>query len=217
VALLASLDIGDGPDVWARLGFRVDTGVTRVDGVEHRLGVTGSGITAWSLAGVELGGADVDGLPTTVQDPDWVPAEPLTPRQPNGVVGLDHVVVATPDHARSVAAFEAIGLELRRVRETASYGAPMLQAFFRLGPVILELVGPGEANGDGPARFFGLAWTCADLDATAAVLGAALGAPKAAVQTGRQIATLRRDAGSRVAMAFMSPTRPGAPEDERLA
>ena len=32
----------------------------------------------------------------------------------------------------------------------------MTQVFFRLGEVILELVGPPEPAGDGPARFYGL-------------------------------------------------------------
>ena len=45
----------------------------------------------------------------------------------------------------------------------------MRQTFFRLGPVILELVGPPQPDGDGPARFWGIAFTVADLDATAAL------------------------------------------------
>ena len=35
----------------------------------------------------------------------------------------------------------------------------MRQTFFRLDEVILELIGPAEPAGDGPARFFGLALT----------------------------------------------------------
>jgi hypothetical protein len=72
--------------------------------------------------------------------------------------------------------------------------------------VVVELVGPDEANGDGPAAFFGLAVTVADLDATVAHLGDAISRPKEAVQSGRWIATLRhRDLGLSVATAFMSP------------
>jgi hypothetical protein len=44
-----------------------------------------------------------------------------------------------------------------------------------------------------------------DLDATAAALGERLGAVKDAVQPGRRIATLRRQAGAGVPLAFMSP------------
>jgi hypothetical protein len=49
----------------------------------------------------------------------------------------------------------------------------------------------------------------ADLDATAALLGDLLGAPKVAVQPGRRIATVRADAGLGVPVAFMSGEPPG--------
>ena len=227
--LIAALDIADAPPVWTGLGFTVDGGVAWADGVAHRLGCDGKGIVGWSLAGVTLppGAEDLDGLPTTAtagEEPagsGWggeaatvtgSGSEASGATHPNGVIGLDHVVVATPDHGRSIAALEAAGLVLRRNRETGSYGAPMLQGFFRLGPVILEVIGPVEPSGDGPAGFFGLAWTCASLDATGSWLGSRLHAPKDAVQAGRRIATLDRHAGSRVAMAFMSPVPAGSPQ-----
>jgi hypothetical protein len=210
VAALTALDIAEPADIWETLGFVVSraadesTATVWVDGVAHRLGSPGKRIAGWSLWGVDLpvGTCDVDGLPTTIVDE---PDAEATPEHPNGVVGLDHLVVAAPDHPRTVAALEAIGLRLLRTRETATYGAPMRQAFFRLGPVILEVVGGGEPSGDGPAGFFGLAWTAGDLDATSAWLGPRLHPAKDAVQDGRRIATLGRSAGTRVSMAFMSP------------
>jgi hypothetical protein len=82
----------------------------------------------------------------------------------------------------------------------------MRQLFFRLGEVILEVVGQPDVAGAGDPGFFGLAITVADLDATARSLGEHLGTPKDAVQAGRRIATLRhRDIGMSVATAFMSP------------
>ena len=204
VPLLASLDVSDPADVWTDLGFATHGGVTVVDGVSHRHGAPGKGITGWTLWGASLppGADEMEGLPTSVAD--GPPPAPLTPEHPNGVTGLDHVVVFTPDLARSVSAFERVGMVVLRTRDADSYGAPMRQAFFRLGPVILEVVGPQEPSGDGPARFFGLAWTCDDLDSTGRWLGDRLHPPKDAVQDGRRIATLDRAAGSRVAMAFMS-------------
>ncbi|MEA2424509.1 MAG: hypothetical protein QOH13_919, partial [Thermoleophilaceae bacterium] len=44
----------------------------------------------------------------------------------------------------------------------------------------------------------------ADMDVTAAALGDRLGSPRDAVQQGRTIATLGREAGSSVPLAFMS-------------
>ena len=39
------------------------------------------------------------------------------------------------------------------------YGFAARQTFFRMGEVILELIGGDEPTGDGPAMFFGLAYT----------------------------------------------------------
>ena len=82
----------------------------------------------------------------------------------------------------------------------------MRQVFFRLGEVILELIGQIDSAGEGDPGFFGLAITVDDLDAPAALLGEHLGTAKDAVQEGRRIATLRhRELGMSVATAFMSP------------
>ena len=118
----------------------------------------------------------------------------------NGVTTIDHIVVTSPDDERTISALQAVGLEPRRTRAHGS----MRQTFFRLGPVILELVGPSEPNDDGPARFWGIAFTVDDLDATAAFLGEHLGPVKDAVQPGRRIASLRKQAGLAVPIAFMS-------------
>jgi hypothetical protein len=197
VALFTALDIADGPGAWASLGFDVSSGCAWVDDVAHHLGAAGSGVVAWELTGVEVAGDELDGIPTRVVTPGPRERHP----HPNGVTGLDHVVVMSPDHRRTVDAFTGAGLEARRTRDLGKRA----QTFFRLGPVILELVGPKAPGGEGPAAIFGLAWTCADLAETAAHLGDRLHRAKPAVQAGRTIATLDKGAGSTVAMAFMSP------------
>jgi hypothetical protein len=199
VAELAALLVGDAPAVWTDLGFIVDDDAAHVSGVRHVLGGEKRGVRDWSLRGVDVEGIDglAFGLPVA-------PAAP-TPDHPNGVVGLDHLVVLTPDLRRTIDAIEAAGIDLRRVRDSGTYGAPMRQAFFKLGDVVLEVVGSAEPNGDGAPRFYGLAWTCRDLDETAAFFGDRLHAAKDAVQPGRRIATLDKTAGSSVSMAFMSP------------
>ncbi len=206
---LDELVVGDAPDAWRNAGFTVDDeDGCRIGTVRIRLVGRGDGkrIRSWGLRGVRLDprSPDVDGL-VTCEVP--VGREPGTPADHhNGARLIDHIVVATPDMARSVRAFEAIGLDVRRVRDTdaATYGASMRQTFFRLGEVILEVIGPAEPAGDGPAQFFGLAINVADLDALPAQYGDQLGHIKAAVQPGRRIATLRhRDLGLSVAIAFM--------------
>jgi hypothetical protein len=56
-------------------------------------------------------------------------------------------------------------------------------------------------------RFWGLTLVVDDLDAAAARLGDRVGPVKDAVQKGRRIATLRREAGLGVPVALMSPRR----------
>ena len=120
---------------------------------------------------------------------------------PNGVAGIDHVVLMSPDLDRTVEELRADGFELRRMREGETPGGSMRQAFFRIGEPILEVVQAPEGTSvardpDGPARLWGVAFRVDDLDQTAATLGDLVGTPRDAVQPGRRIATLGRRPGS---------------------
>ena len=199
--------VGDPPETWEAAGYGVDAdGTCRIGTVRVRLVGRDGGkrILGWSLRDVPedaFDGGRLDGLPTTRST--QAPAVPAT--HPNGATSIDHVVLLSPDLARTTAALGAVGLEPRGERETDTYGAPMRQVFFRLGEVILELIGGTEA-GEGDPGFFGLAVTVEDLDAASELLGSHLGAAKDAVQEGRRIATLRhRELGMSVATALMSP------------
>ena len=199
--------VGDPPEAWEAAGYAVDADATcRIGAVRVRLVGRDGGkrILGWSLRDVPaagLAGDRLDGLPTTRSTA--APVDPAT--HPNGASYIDHVVLLSPDLARTTDALAQVGLEPRGERETDTYGAPMRQVFFRLGQVILELIG-GPDPGEGDPGFFGLAVTVEDLDATAELLGDHLGAAKDAVQEGRRIATLRhRELGMSVATAFMSP------------
>jgi len=197
---LAALDVATDSATWRALGFTIDENdVCAVDGVAIRLGRAGRKISGWALAGVP-GGVEVDGLPT-------VPAPPPADRasHSNGTVALDHLVVMSPDPDRTLKALAVHGIEPRRQRHTDQYGPPFTQTFFRLGRPILELIGPATPAGPEPARFYGVAFTVDDLAATSALLGDRLGRIKDAVQPGRRIATLRREAGAGIPLAFMSP------------
>lgn len=200
MAEIASLSIGDPPELWEDLGFVVDEGGSWISGICHRLGVAGRGVSAWTLRD----GGGIAELP--LDDGPAPPARP-TPSHRNGVIALDHVVIGTPDLARTIDAFESVGVRLRRTRDTGTPDRPTRQAFFRLGETIAEVVGPPNRSSPGPAGFYGLAFTVADLDATASFLGERLRPAKEAVQPGRRIATLDRAVGSTVPLAFMSSGR----------
>ena len=200
VSEIALLAVGDPPGLWNDLGFVVDDGASWVSGIRHQLGASGKGVVAWTLRGAN----GLSELPVAEGTP---PEARPTPDHPNGVITLDHVVIGTPDLGRTIDAFESAGIRLRRTRDAGTPDRPTRQAFFRLGETIAEIVGSPTGSSPGPARFYGLAFTVADLDATATFLGDRLRPAKEAVQPGRRIATLDRAVGSSVPLAFMSGER----------
>jgi len=200
VATIDELGIGDSPDAWRAIGFEVDDdGCCRVGSVRIRLGGEGTGITSWTLHDVPSDLTDVDGVVSRLALPAHQP--PSSPAvHSNGVTRIDHLVFMTPDLPRTTGALVALGLDVRRERDAGAFQ----QVFFRLGEVILELVGPAEV-GPGPASLWGLTFAVDDLDATAAFLGDRIGRVKDAVQPGRRITTLRgKEIGISPAVAFMS-------------
>lgn len=190
------LRVADSPDAWRAIGFTVDDDVCQVGTVRVRLGGTGTGITEWSHRGLPAGVSEIDGI-TTVSS-DQPAGEPGVHH--NGVTRIDHLVLMTPDLPRTTAALVAVGLDVRRERDAGAFE----QVFFRLGEVILEVVGPKEA-GPGPSSLWGLTFAVDDLNATAAFLGDRVGRVKDAVQPGRRITTLRgKEIGISPAVAFMT-------------
>jgi catechol 2,3-dioxygenase-like lactoylglutathione lyase family enzyme len=215
---IEQLTIADAPESWAALGFAVDGDRCRVGAVELRLAGrdAGRGLVGWSLRG--LAGDDdaalaLDGLPTTrAEASGGEPTDPPAPAppHPNGITRIDHVVAVSPDLDRTVTALQAARLDLRRIREQPTPAGAPRQAFFRLGAEILEAIQePAEVSaraggGDRPAFFWGIALRSDDLDATVAWLGANVSEIRDAVQPGRRIASLRREAGLALPVALMT-------------
>lgn len=201
---IADLLVADRPEVWRAAGFSVDAdGVSRVGTVRVRLlgDEAGKGVVGWSLRDVPAGTTDLDGIPTTASTEQA--EQPSS--HPNGATRVDHVVLLTPHLARTVQALEGLGLDVRRERDGELGGSPMRQVFFRLGEVLLEVVGAPDVVGEGPARLWGLTHRVADIDVAAALLGEHAGPVKDAVQPGRRITTLRtRELGMSVRTALIS-------------
>lgn len=203
---LDSLEVGDHPAAWAAAGFRVDGDEVHVGTVRVLCLADGAGHDRWRLRADEEVAvpATVDGIATAVVAADAPAFEPAT--HPNRVVGFDHVVLRSPDLDRTTEALGALGLDLRRTRVLGKGADAFEQRFFRLGEVILELVGPAVAAGAGPCRIWGYAVVTEDIDASAEVLGERCSAPKEAVQAGRRIATVRtRELGIGPTIALMTP------------
>ncbi|GEB14253.1 glyoxalase [Pimelobacter simplex] len=213
VLAVEELEIADPPGPWADAGFTLaDDGTCRVGDVRLRFTgrerERGTGIVGWSLRGLPEGWAagDLDGVPTA---PGTTPADVPAgrpPEHPNGATVIDHVVLLTPDLARTRAALAAIGADERRVRDGAMGGAAVRQVFYRWGEVVVEVVGAPDGHGEGPASLWGVTFAVADIDAAAALLGERAGPVKDAVQPGRRITTVRhRDLGLSVRTALISP------------
>ena len=171
-----------------------------------RIRLEGSGTRLrWALRHPAL--LDLDGLPTERSEE---PVPEPAPVHPNGVERLDHVVAFSGDLDRTVSSLRGAGLDLRRLREGPTPAGSMRQAFFRLGETILEVVEhppdvPAAADRDAPSRFYGLAFLVDDIRPAAELLGDRLGEVRDAVQPGRRIATVRREAGLGLPVALMTP------------
>lgn len=200
---LHSLDTGDEPGAWSDAGFTLEDGQLVVGTVRIRCLGDGGGHDRWVLrAARPPDHDDVDGIATT-----WTHgADPEPGTHPNGVTRFDHVVLRSPDLDRTTEALGALGLDLRRIRDVDLGEQSVQQRFFRMGEVILELVGPPAPTGDGPCRIWGYAFVTEDIDAATAHLGDRCCAAKEAVQPGRRIATVRtRELGIGPTIALMTP------------
>jgi hypothetical protein len=200
------VEVADPADAWMQAGFSVDSdAVCRIGGVRIRLAGRGrgTGIVGWSLRGLPSDNSlhDLDGIPTTRSDA--VAAAPA--EHANGVTAIDHVVLLSPDLGRTVESLATVGVEPRRERDGQLGGRPIRQIFFRLGEVIIEVVGPPETASEGASTLWGITYVVADIDATAAYFGDRTAPVREAVQPGRRITTLRHhELGMSVRSAMIS-------------
>jgi hypothetical protein len=178
--ILSEIRVAAGRAAWAAAGFSVTAGSMPVGDVSIEFVDGEGGIVDWTLAD------DAPDLPPTAHA--------------NGVTEIDHVVMLTPSLERTIEDLEGQGIELRRIRDGDTGMGTYRQAFFRVGRPILEVV-----EADDPVRFWGITFTTADIDAAAELLGDRLGRVKDAVQPGRRIATVRREAGLGLPVALISP------------
>jgi hypothetical protein len=202
---LDALEVGDEPDAWVAAGFTVSGDEVVVGTIRIRCLGDGGGADRWRLRtdeGAPPPPTDVDGLATSTTHED--PPPPVS--HPNRVVAFDHVVLRSPDLDRTTEALGGLGLDLRRTRDLGDGDRAFQQRFFRLGDVILELVGPARPAGDGPCSIWGYALVSDDIDASAEVLRDRCSPPKDAVQPGRRIATIRTsELGIGPTLALMTP------------
>ena len=206
---LRRLLVGDDPESWTAAGFTVRGDSTTIGSIGLRFLPEAErgeqrGVIGWELTDIDDG--SIDGLLSIATDTE--PPEPI--EHPNRVSRIDHVVVNTPDLDRTIGSLRGFGFSPRRTRDVP--GADRRQVFLWAGETILEVVGPTEPAGTGPASIWGLALTTDDMEEAVALLGDRMTEPKPAVQPGRHIATIKTgELGVTPALALMTPHDPDAP------
>lgn len=165
------------------------------------------GLQSWALCvdASESRTKTIDGLATNFVD-HVPPAPDLNDVSSGGprldIVGVDHVVINTPDLQRTSDAIAlATGAQLKRVRDA---GGDVQQGFHRLGGVVIEIVSSPKMP-PGVATFWGFVLTVDNIDAMYDFVGPdVLSEPKPAVQPGRRIATFRSGAHLGLPCALMT-------------
>lgn len=115
---------------------------------------------------------------------------PLTSAAGAGVLGLDHIVIRTPDPERAAALYGArLGLGMRLDREVM--GRRLM--FFRCGDAVVEIV-HDSAMTDGSDKLWGVSWRVANAEAAHARLAAAgldVSEVRAGAKPGTRVFTVR--------------------------
>lgn len=205
---VAEFVIGGLTDPWTAIGIHFSAeGLANVGNTwlrcDKRLP---PGLHSWALCDAPREISSIDGLATTyVEDVPALNIESVNQTLGSfqlAILGVDHVVVNTPDLQRTSDALAgATGAPLKRVRDA---GNGVQQGFHRLGGVIVEIVSAPHTL-IGPAVFWGLVFVADDLDAVFNHVGPdVLSPPKPAVQPGRYIATFRSAAQLGVPCALMT-------------
>ncbi len=199
---VGELVIASAVEPWQTIGLQVSGGVARIGGIALRFVPVGAdgreGVVSWGLVGSPTDAIGIDGLAThhLEEAPEGGRGHALD------IVGFDHLVVMTSSLERTCGAIEAAtGEPLKRIREAGV----IRQGFHRMGELIVEVVESPQVTAP-TASFWGFVWNVADLHATCDQLGPDVTPlPKAAVQPGRFIASVRAAVGLGLPLALMSP------------
>ena len=200
---LVSLRAGGDTRCWKELGLAFRNATSRLGDVAFVVDGDTPALLDWTLTGDRDATVSIDGITTHLVSTD--PGLPDVPDTigPTTGVRLDHVVINTDDGDRTSAAIHReLGAELRRVREV---GKGVQQRFHTLDNTVLEIISGPHITEPG-ASLWGMVLSVTDIDALFAHLGPdALSPPKAAVQEGRRISTVRANVGLGIPFAVMTP------------
>lgn len=202
-ARISELVVGGRAQNWALIGIAFDLiHCASLGDVALRLDTSlEPGLHSWVLHGADVNVTNIDGVATSHAIGEFQNAASVQADFDLGVIGVDHVVINTPDLMRtSDALTAATAAPLKRVRDV---GNKMQQGFHRLGSVVVEIVTAPPMH-PGPASLWGFVLNVKDIYAVADHVGPdVLSIPKPAVQAGKLIATFRSSVGLGVPLALM--------------
>lgn len=188
---LEAVEIAADPDAWRGCGFDVPPdAVFGAGGVAVQVAETGAGVRirlSRPVAGLDR--CEAAAAPQSVH--------------PNGVTGIDHIVLATGSADEITAALVAAGAELRATRQARFGEIEAEQRFFPLPGGMIELVcAPSWPR---PAAVWGITFECADPAGVAQRWPEFVPAPHDALQPGRTITTVTEEARLGTRVALISP------------
>ena len=202
-ARISELVVGGRAQNWALIGISFDvSNCAALGDVALRLDKSlEPGLHSWVLHGADVDLTNIDGIATSHAIGDSQIAASVQSDFDLGVIGVDHVVINTPDLMRtSDALTAATGAPLKRVRDA---GNNVQQGFHRLASVVVEIVTSPTMH-PGPASLWGFVLNVKDIYAVANHVGQdVLSIPKPAVQAEKLIATFRSSVGLGVPLALM--------------
>lgn len=136
--------------------------------------------------------AVANALGLDIRQSDGRSTEAARRRCPESAFSVDHVVLRTGDADACIELFAGrLGIRLALDRTVPEWGGRML--FFRGGRLTLEVIQSGEADAV-ENRFWGIAYQCADIEATVACLrgnGVALSDVREGRKPGTRVATVK--------------------------
>ncbi len=202
--VLDRLDLPGTADAWQRCGFAVERQGFVAGAIAIRVGEREEGEPAWGFSTRSVGTDELCGIVFTDQAVRRATSDRA---HPNGVVAVDHVVVASDRPAAARSDFEAAGFEPRRPATRGSGEDERSEVFFWSGSTLIELVGPVSEAGDGLPRatIWGVTFVVNDIAALSRLEGNPVDDPRSAVQLGRQIAIARAELRLGLAVAFITP------------
>ena len=202
-ARVSELVVGGEAQNWGLIGISFDVNnFAALGDVALRLDTSlEPGLHSWVLHGAEEDATNIDGVVTSHAIGEFQIAASVQADFDLGVIGVDHVVINTPDLMRtSDALTAATGAPLKRVRDA---GKNVQQGFHRLGSVVVEIV-TAPSMQPGPASLWGFVLNVKDIYAVANHVGPdVLSIPKPAVQAVKLIATFRSSVVLGVPLALM--------------